>query len=99
MISDGIAFDHVLAMDNGHLALLHRLSPPEHRHKIQLFLDFAPHLARREIPDPYYGGASGFELVLDLAEEAAGGLLEHIKRALENEAHGGKGSRTGGGPN
>ena len=43
-------------------------------------LEFAPHLERREVPDPYYGGSTGFEHVLDLVEEAAAGLLEHLRR-------------------
>ena len=45
-----------------------------------LFLEFAPHLKQRDVPDPYYGGASGFERVLDLVEEAATGLLEYLRR-------------------
>jgi protein-tyrosine phosphatase len=79
-------FHHVLAMDTGHLADLRRLSPVEHRHKVRLFLDFAPHLEHREVPDPYYGTAEGFELVLDLVEEAASGLLDHLRRELEGNA-------------
>jgi protein-tyrosine phosphatase len=42
-------------------------------------LEFAPHLERREVPDPYYGGSTGFEHVLDLVEEAAQGVLEHLR--------------------
>jgi protein-tyrosine phosphatase len=45
-----------------------------------LFLEFAPHLGRDDVPDPYYGGGTGFEYVLDLVEEAAVGLLEHLRR-------------------
>jgi protein-tyrosine phosphatase len=62
--ADFAHFDHVLAMDAGHLHLLRRICPPEHQGKLSLFLD-------REVPDPYYGGAKEFELVLDLAEEGA----------------------------
>lgn len=83
---DPIAFQHLLAMDAEHLALLRRLSSVEHQHKVRLFLDFAPHLQYREIPDPYYGDADGFELVLDRIEEAADGLLEHVKLELEGKA-------------
>jgi len=36
----------------------------------------------REVPDPYYGGAQGFELVLDLVEDAAQGLLQHIRQNI-----------------
>ncbi len=48
-------------------------------HRVRLLLEFAPHLERREVPDPYYGGSTGFEHVLDLVEEAATGLLEHLR--------------------
>lgn len=76
-------FDHLLAMDAGHLTQLRRLSPGEHGDKIRLFLDFAPQLDRREVPDPYYGPDQGFELVLDLVEEACKGLLEHLRAELD----------------
>lgn len=71
-------FDHLLAMERAHVGSLSAACPPEHRHKIRLFLDYAPHLGPREVPDPYYGGAQGFELVLDLVEEASRGLLASI---------------------
>jgi protein-tyrosine phosphatase len=45
-----------------------------------MFLDYAPHLGATDVPDPYYGGAGGFELVLDMAEAAAAGLLEAIEQ-------------------
>jgi protein-tyrosine phosphatase len=45
-----------------------------------MFMDFAPHMRTREVPDPYYGGASGFERVFDLVEAAAEGLLKDIRR-------------------
>jgi protein-tyrosine phosphatase len=47
---------------------------------VRLFLEFAPHLERRDVPDPYYGGSTGFEHVLDLVEEAAEGLIEYLRR-------------------
>jgi protein-tyrosine phosphatase len=45
-----------------------------------LFLEFAEHHREREVPDPYFGGADGFELVLDMVEDAAQGLLKHIRQ-------------------
>jgi protein-tyrosine phosphatase len=81
-LQDFLEFDHLLAMDRGHLTTMRGASPPEHRHKIRLFLDYAPHLAEREVPDPYYGTAQGFELVLDLIEEASRGLLAKILAEL-----------------
>jgi protein-tyrosine phosphatase len=73
-------FELVLAMDEQNREFLLELCPVEHRDRVRLLLDFAPHLERREVPDPYYGGSAGFEHVLDLVEEAATGLLEHLRR-------------------
>lgn len=72
-------FELVLAMDEENRQFLLELCPAEHRHRIRLLLEFAPHLTLREVPDPYYGGSTGFEHVLDLVEEAAAGLLEHLR--------------------
>ncbi len=75
-------FDYVVAMDRSNLDDLHTICPDEHREKLYLLLDFAQHLSQRDVPDPYYGGAQGFERVLDLVEEGARGLLEDIRRRL-----------------
>ncbi len=71
-------FDHILAMDSENHAILMEACPPEHQHKIQYFLDFAPHVGEREVPDPYYGGSYGFERVLNMVEEASMGFINHI---------------------
>ncbi len=68
-------FDLLLAMDQENHRQLLGMAPPGRRDRVRLFLDFAPELPRREVPDPYYGGATGFEDVLDLIEEASRGLL------------------------
>jgi protein-tyrosine phosphatase len=73
-------FELVLAMDEQNREFLLELCPAEYRDRVKLLLEFAPQLERREVPDPYYGGSTGFEHVLDLVEEAAAGLLEHLKR-------------------
>ncbi len=73
-------FDYVLAMDYSNLEALAGLSQPEHSPKLRLFLEYAPGLEMREVPDPYYGGATGFERVLDLIEQAAAGLLADIRQ-------------------
>jgi len=75
-------FDYLLAMDRGHLSIMLRNSPPAHREKIRLFMDFAPQQTHREVPDPYYGDNDGFELVLDLVEAASRGLLQAIRSTL-----------------
>jgi protein-tyrosine phosphatase len=73
-------FDYVLAMDNANLAILQRITPPDSEIRARLFLEYARHFAEREVPDPYYGGADGFERVLDMVEDAAQGLLEEIRQ-------------------
>lgn len=76
--SDFEEFDYLLAMDRANAAEMQRQAPKKHRKKIQLFLEFgdSQHL---EVPDPYYGGAAGFDLVLDLVENACDGLIAHIE--------------------
>jgi protein-tyrosine phosphatase len=73
--ADFEAFDLIVAMDRGHLRLLERACPPQHRHKLRLFVPDA------DVPDPYYGGADGFEAVLDLVEEGCRRLLDGIRGA------------------
>lgn len=73
-------FDLVLAMDYANYEDLGAVCPPGHETKLRLFLDYASDIADREVPDPYYGGASGFERVLDLIEMAAAGLLADIRQ-------------------
>ncbi len=72
-------FDLVIAMDEGHYQQLQRLCPDHQRHRLRLFLDFAPALGVRDVPDPYYGGPDGFETVLDMIEAASAGLLAEIR--------------------
>lgn len=72
-------FDYILAMDQGNYADLQYLVGHDGQHpKLFLFLDFAHNPGTREVPDPYYGGADGFEHVLDLVQSASEGLLAHI---------------------
>ena len=76
---DFLVFDYVLAMDKTNLARLQRLQPDNSVAHLDLFLTFAESCSHSEVPDPYYGGADGFEQVLDLVEAAADGLLAHIQ--------------------
>jgi protein-tyrosine phosphatase len=68
-------FDLVIAMDEEVHGRLARIAPRAYASRLALFMDFAPTPGRRDVPDPYYGGPSGFEHVLDLVEEGARGLL------------------------
>lgn len=78
-VEDFGRFDYVLAMDEANLSILRRLRPQDATSHLGLFLEFAEQHREREVPDPYYGGADGFERVLDMVEDAAGGLLKRIR--------------------
>ena len=77
---DFLRFDYVLAMDEANLANLRQLRPGDAQSHLGLFLEFAERHREREVPDPYFGGADGFERVLDMVEDAANGLLKHIRQ-------------------
>ena len=71
-------FDLVLAMDLSNLDNLKRMASPEQLPKIRLFMEYARNFDDREVPDPYYGLGHGFDLVLDMVEDAAQGLLDEV---------------------
>ena len=71
-------FDLILAMDRDNLANLRHVCPPQHQHKLHLFLEYAGVPGSLEVPDPYYGNAEGFEGVLRLCEEGADGVLNRL---------------------
>jgi protein-tyrosine phosphatase len=75
-------FDLLLAMDQDNLALLEEQCPEAHRGKLGLLLQHARRFKAAIVPDPYYGGAAGFERVLDLLEDACDGLVEHLRERL-----------------
>ena len=76
--ADFAEFDYVLVMDRENMAIAEEICSPTHAEKLQLLLSYAPHLGIEEVPDPYYGGAAGFERVLDMIEAASEGLLNRI---------------------
>lgn len=78
--SDFDEFDYVLAMDKSNLAELQSLKPLDYSGHLGLFLSFGSQTEYLEMPDPYHGGNEGFELVLDLVEDAAAGLLASIQK-------------------
>ncbi|MCG5530780.1 low molecular weight phosphotyrosine protein phosphatase [Halorhodospira halochloris] len=80
--SDFDEFDLILAMDQDNFDLLRADCPPKHADKLGMFLDYAPQRREREVPDPYFGGRQGFELVYDLIEEASEGLVDDLKQRL-----------------
>ncbi|MFC3093419.1 low molecular weight phosphotyrosine protein phosphatase [Alteromonas sediminis] len=80
---DFTTFDYILAMDASNLDNLKAKAEEKYPDKtftnMHLFLDFAES-ETKEVPDPYYGGRKGFELVLDLIEQASDGLIAHIRQ-------------------
>jgi protein-tyrosine phosphatase len=83
VFGDFVDFDYLLVMDNDNYHTLQQTCPAEHKHKIRYFLDYAPQLKTKEVPDPYYGGKYGFETVLDMIEAAAVGFLTTLQTAGE----------------
>jgi protein-tyrosine phosphatase len=73
-------FDLILAMDKSNLDNLLRMADPEQRKRIRLFMDYARNFDDKEVPDPYYGLGHGFDLVLDMVEDASLGLIGEIKQ-------------------
>lgn len=77
-LSDFQEFDLLLAMDRGHLQLMQRQCPEVYRPRLGLFMAYARDSEFDEVPDPYYGGPRGFDLVLDMCEEGVKGVLETV---------------------
>jgi protein-tyrosine phosphatase len=76
---DFTRFDHVLAMDFPVLLSLTALAPPGTDDRIGLFLDFAPWLGVREVPDPYHGDLAAFDAMFALINAGVDGLLQHLR--------------------
>jgi len=80
-ISDHDEFDYILAMDEDNLELINYYAPEGGRARVSLFLEFANNsgnVTERVVPDPYYGGASGFDHVFDLVDRGCDAVIDHI---------------------
>ena len=76
-VEDAAKFDYLIVMDaDNEREVLARF--PGSEAKVRRLLEFAPDTGLREVPDPYYGGAHGFEQVLGLLEAGCRGLLAHL---------------------
>jgi protein-tyrosine phosphatase len=73
-------FDLILAMDWENLSLLQQQAPRSAKHKLHLLMRFSGEFDAATVPDPYYGGAEGFNTVLDYVEDACQGLLEVVRK-------------------
>ena len=76
-------FDLILAMDKSNLDNLQRMASPEQLEKLKLFMEYSKNYDDDEVPDPYYGLGHGFDLVLDMVEDASKGLVEQLKDKLK----------------
>ena len=79
--ADFAKFDLILAMDNSNLSNLQAIQPANSKAELALYLPRFG-ISPDEVPDPYYGGEDGFELVLDMLEQASQVLLDEIKARL-----------------
>jgi len=83
-IEDFDDFDLILGMDDQNIDDLRDLAPsPEAQLKIHRMVDFCQRIPADCVPDPYFSGASGFENVLDILEDACEGLLKYLKNNLK----------------
>lgn len=80
---DFMRFDLILAMDRANLRELESLKPAGANAQLKLFMEYAPGSVVLEVPDPYYGDAAAFEVVLDLCAAASRGLLACLERAQQ----------------
>lgn len=78
---DFAKFDLILAMDKSNLSNLQAIQPADAKAELALYLPRFG-ISPDEVPDPYYGGEDGFELVLDMLEQASEVLLDEIKAKL-----------------
>ena len=78
---DFAKFDLILAMDKSNLSNLQAIQPADGKAELALYLPRFG-ISPDEVPDPYYGGEDGFELVLDMLEQASQVLLDEIKARL-----------------
>ena len=76
--SDFHDYDYILAMDRDNYHDMVSAAPTQAHSRITLFLSHHGDTAEKEVPDPYYGGDDGFELVYHLVDGAAAGLLENL---------------------
>ena len=80
--SDFEEYDLLLAADRENLAVLRHIAPVGTQDKIRLLRSYDPEAhGDLDVPDPYYGGAEGFEEVLDIVEAACRGLLDDLRAA------------------
>lgn len=84
VVEDFDRFDRIVVMDRQNLARVRELAPTdEARERVLMMADFHPEDDVREVPDPYFGGPEGFDLVLDILEVSCRRLLKDTISAFE----------------
>lgn len=85
--SDFLQFDLIYAMDHSNFSDIASMAEgPEQLQKVRLLLDEV-NLGTREVPDPYYGGEHGFELVFEMIEQACEAIAQHLLK-IQNKDYG-----------
>lgn len=80
-------FDLIFAMDRQNRTELLERAPPDQRHKVQLFRDHDADAPGEDVPDPYYGGADGFDDVLDIVTRTGASILASIRHPVPPSGH------------
>ena len=75
---DFIEFDYLVGMDRSNLADMLAIKPDTAIAQVDLMLTYSNKFEQQEIPDPYFGN-DGFDLVFDMIDDAARGLLHEIR--------------------
>lgn len=83
---DFLRFDYILAMDLENLRNLERIAPRDGHARLELFGAYAerPEFQGSEVPDPYYGGKSGFETVFEMVKDAGAGLMKQVSTEINS---------------
>ncbi len=84
---DFLRADLLLVMDDDNEAVARERCPDGHVHKVRRLTEFCQRHRSPVVPDPYAGGAAGFERVLDLIEDACDGLLAHVEEQFRQPAN------------
>ena len=81
VIEDFDRFDYIIAMDRQNLQdMKHMARNKSDLDKLHMMTSFSKRFNYDHVPDPYYGGEDGFELVLDILEDAGEGLFQFVKK-------------------
>ena len=79
-MTDFYDFDLIIGMDDSNISRLHDLAPSlDAEAKIHRMTEYSTRMVADHVPDPYYGGAQGFENVIDILEDACEGLLKELR--------------------